>query len=98
MANVYLKLFHGFPNAQARIDADDWGANGDSIGPLKWVHVTYGDHITFEFLDQETRNKYTEKINVFADMLGEFWLHDSDDGECIKYGDMEYGDWEVVAE
>lgn len=98
MADIYLHLFHGFPDAKTRNEADDWGCNGDTIGPLKWVHVTYGDYVTFEFLDQDTRDKYVEKIRVFADMIGEFWLHASEDGECIVYDGMEYGDWEVTTD
>lgn len=41
--SVYLYLFHG----RASIDQDmtDWGAEGPKIGPLSYVHTTYGSDV-----------------------------------------------------
>lgn len=44
---LYLSLFHG----RRRLDESlpDWGSNGPSIGPMKYVHCTYGNEFKYEF-------------------------------------------------
>ena len=39
--SVYLELFHGRDDPEQ--DMDDWGFQGPAIGPLDFVHVTYGE-------------------------------------------------------
>lgn len=38
--SVYLYLFHG--RATPDEDVEDWGCEGPAIGPLDYVHTTYG--------------------------------------------------------
>lgn len=44
---VFLELFHGRDDAYA--DMEDWGDEGPILGPLDYVHITYGSivHISF---------------------------------------------------
>lgn len=44
---VWLHLFHGRDTVDE--DMDDWGYDGPTIGPLEFVHTTYGDNIKFHF-------------------------------------------------
>lgn len=91
---LYLGLFHGFKNAKARDAAQDWGANGPLIGPLKFVHTTYASHIKFEFVDEKDAAKYGyihtgEMCDLMVAGSG------SSDEDCIEFGNMFYGDWTV---
>ena len=49
---TYMKLFHGRNTPDE--DLDDWGADGPIIGPLQWVHTTYGATIRLAFVDNGT--------------------------------------------
>ncbi len=40
---MYLGLFHGRDDVTA--DMPDWGFDGPVIGPLEFVHTTYGDTV-----------------------------------------------------
>lgn len=40
---VYLHLFHGRTTAEE--DMNDWGEDGPVLGPLSYVHTTYGTDI-----------------------------------------------------
>ena len=41
--SVYLYLFHG--RATPDEDVEDWGCEGPAIGPLDYVHTTYGSEV-----------------------------------------------------
>jgi hypothetical protein len=84
---LYLGLFHGFKNEDARQKADDWGANGPLIGPLRYIHTTYACHIKFEFVDVTDMEKYG--FNKGRDSLA------IDKNACVVFKDMQYGDWTV---
>jgi hypothetical protein len=84
---LYLGLFHGFKNEDARQKADDWGANGPLIGPLKYVHTTYACHVKFEFVDEADMKKYG--FSKFKDSLA------IDSNSCVVFKSMQYGDWTV---
>ena len=43
---VYLELFHGRMTPEEELDG--WGFEGPVLGPLPFVHITYGFHIKFE--------------------------------------------------
>lgn len=43
---VYINLFHGRHSDVEEIDG--WGFNGPVLGPFKYVHFTYGQHIKTE--------------------------------------------------
>lgn len=87
---LYLNLYHGFPDHESRDEADDWGEQGPLIGPLQYVHTTYASHIKFRFVDEESAKQFPElsvRNGVEADM--------STNLDCLRYGDMFYGDWSV---
>lgn len=52
---LYLGLFHGRKPGE---ELDDWGSQGPVIGPLKFVHTTYGFHIKLEFEKLVGHHKY----------------------------------------
>ena len=84
---MYLGLYHGFKNEKERQVADDWGANGPMIGPLRYVHTTYACHIKFEFVDEADMKKYG--FTEHKDSLG------IDKHACVVFKSMQYGDWTV---
>jgi hypothetical protein len=47
---MYLELFHGRETPDQQLD--DWGKPGPVIGPLEYVHITYGSDIKFGFNDK----------------------------------------------
>ena len=59
---LYLALFHGFENDEARqahYDAGGgWGANGPLIGPLRFVQTTYGNLMRPAFVDPARASVY----------------------------------------
>jgi hypothetical protein len=84
---LYLGLFHGFKNETERAQAGCWGEGGPIIGPLKFVHTTYGTDVKFEF-DDPTRH------TVYGFTHQDDYLTINSNG-CIIFNRMEYGDWTV---
>lgn len=104
---MYLKLFHGFESDEARNEAENWGAQGPTIGPLLWSHQTYNAHITLGFpvyaksLEDFLEGKKDIEIIRWdgRDLNNDrqyhtIWLNIKDD--CIHFDGMFYGDWEFV--
>lgn len=92
---LYLGLFHGsygLDRNKARELFGDWGFNGPIIGPLKYVHTTYANHLKIEFLDAPAIELYKPFIDAdsFTDELSvQFFTED----DCVVFnGDM-FGDW-----
>lgn len=85
---LYIGLFHGFRNEKEREKADDWGANGPMIGPLRYVHTTYGHDIKLQFRDEKDSKKYALKDQ------DHIWVNKND---CVFFDNMEYGDWTVFS-
>jgi hypothetical protein len=83
---LYLGLYHGFKDIDARNEADEWGEDGPMIGPLKYVHTTYACDVKFEF----TEDRWTD----FTKLNKNDYLTVSPE-DCLLYGGMEYGDWTV---
>lgn len=79
---MYLKLFHGRKDPNQ--DMEDWGEDGAILGPLQYVHTTYGWDIKIEFLDGEALN-----LSTAHEVDGV--LHT----DMVKHNDMFYGDWSV---
>lgn len=88
---LYLGLYHGFPDDEARQEAQDWGAHGPLIGPLQWAHITYMCDVKLQFVDETTRPEGDFESATdwgYADMKM--------DGDCVRYGDMSYGDIDLA--
>lgn len=49
VAPVYLHLYHGRVLADTQMD--DWGFEGPTIGPLRYVHGTYACDLKFDFTE-----------------------------------------------
>lgn len=60
---MYIGMFHGRKTPDEEVEG--WGFNGPVIGPLKWVHTTYRDHIRFCHVDDHDGVDLT----FFEDML-----------------------------
>jgi len=80
---VYLHLFHGRNSPDQ--DMDDWGFDGPTIGPLDYVHTTYGDNIKIRFtypIDaSELGLEQEEMFNLV--------------GDCFPFEGKFYGDFSV---
>lgn len=91
---LYLALFHGFPAGQFPDEVENWGEPGPVIGPLEFVHTTYGSHIKIRFLNAKDCAKYP-----FKHRYGPAKAPDSADlivdGDTIEFDGVEYGDWTV---
>ena len=82
---LYLGLTHGRDSADQ--DMVDWGFDGPVIGPLNYVHTTYGSELKLEFIEDADRQIYfpdawQETLTVHKDGL-------------LMYGGKFYGDWTV---
>lgn len=82
---LYLGMMHGRDTPDENMS--DWGFNGPVIGPLNYVHTTYGTELKLEFVDESDRIKYfghrlMEVIDVHSDGM-------------LMYGGKYYGDWTV---
>lgn len=87
-SGLYLALFHGRTDPSE--DMEDWGFDGPMIGPLKFVHTTYGNEIKFEFDSEDTARRCTG----MADVSG--WLTKTSDDLLSSDGGLSYyGDWTV---
>ena len=87
---MYIGLFHGTEGDKKRPKTEDWGFEGPVIGPLVYVHSTYGSDVKFKFRYFEDTNKahqtcgfddYEESVNLV-------------DGCFPCLGNL-YGDWTV---
>lgn len=104
MAELYLHLFHGRDAKDS--DMDGWGFNGPTIGPVEYVHGTYGCDIKFALPRAETAIMFPEEIerdNEFrarhanAVVRDEFDIFLPVDDGLVVYDGKFYGDWSVSA-
>lgn len=98
MTGVYLHLFHGRKDPHE--DMDDWGFDGPTIGPLEYVHVTYGDDVKFACSWETAKTFFKAKADAWSsaypDMLKySFESHIPTYEGCIIYDGDYYGDWSV---
>lgn len=78
---MYFKLFHG--RQDPVVDMEEWGFAGPILGPLNFVHTTYGDNIKIEFAPgADTQGlDHNLHLNLVEDM--------------IELDGNYYGDWSV---
>ncbi len=64
-AGLYLQLLHG--RDQLDQEMTDWGFEGPTLGPLKFVQGIYLDHLRIEFAETEQSIciEYTEDCLVY---------------------------------
>lgn len=89
--SVYLHLFHG----RDRVDEDmnSWGLDGPTIGPLAYVHTTYGGDIKLRGSREVLERFFPEAEIHFHDNSGDHAIQL--DGDCLPYAGKVYGDWWV---
>lgn len=59
--SVMLHLFHGRDSVEQ--DMDDWGYDGPTLGPFKYVHVTYVSDLKFAMELEAYRSAFPEDTN-----------------------------------
>ena len=91
---LYLALFHGFEDEEARQKHYDagggQGANGPVIGPLRFVQTTYGNLVRPAFVGKEQAAIYGLEEGMPSLDL------DTQSG-CIVFDGMQFGDWCMFA-
>ena len=94
---IYLRLYHGFKSDEERKAAEGWGEEGPIIGPLEYVHTTYGSHIKCRIAENSShfQTKYAD-LNLDIRDGKDFDLLLVDD--CIALNGVFYGDWVVFYE
>ncbi len=89
---MQIQLFHGRDNPNEEID--DWGFDGPTIGPLRFVHTTYANFVRLAFVDEATQKRFfPDSPAVFPDPVDLYV-----DTDCLAYGGSYYGDWSVFDE
>jgi hypothetical protein len=88
--SVYLNLFHGRISPKTRLD--DWGFNGPVLGPLSSVHITYGFHIKFDFVQPTNYHGLGES---FPKNLDELFV--DKDGLVLLFKAY-YGDYSIFSQ
>ncbi|RWB08801.1 MAG: hypothetical protein EOQ39_18690 [Mesorhizobium sp.] len=100
--SVYLHLFHGRDTATE--DMDGFGYEGPTLGPFKYVHLTYMSDLKFSMEKIAFSQAFPEEFNDwvekgFSNADGEFceW-HFDQVGDLIKFKGKFYGDWSVTSD
>lgn len=89
--SVYLYLFHGRDSLGQ--DMDNWGSEGATIGPLSYVHTTYGSEVKIRGA-RAVLEKFFPKADIhFRDDHGEHAIQLA--GDCLPHDGKLYGDWSV---
>jgi len=60
---LYLRLFHGRKDPAQEMD--DWGEDGPLLGPYRFVHTTYGAHVTCGLDNGELHDLYTVEDMIY---------------------------------
>lgn len=99
---LYLGLFHGAKTIKERKALGDIGipgSDGPIIGPLKYVHTTYGAHIKLAFVDDADATLYgfdpKEVIHITIPSKDSREHNVTYEADCIHYRGVNYGDWTV---
>ncbi len=96
VSGLYLHLFHGRESIEE--DLEDWGADGPTIGPIKYCHTTYTTEVKFAFSSKEAYEKFkgTPHMHFHIHEPSNYYAaHLNIAGDCLQCGDMYYGDWSV---
>lgn len=84
--SVYLHLYHGRDTRGEEMN--DWGFDGPVIGPLDYVHMTYGSTVTVSGNPEVIEQFFGERESEFTiEIL---------DG-LFSVGGKFYGDWTVYS-
>ncbi|UTC28478.1 hypothetical protein GURKE_04760 [Brevundimonas phage vB_BpoS-Gurke] len=109
MADVHIRLFHGRDTADQEMN--DFGYEGPTIGPFRYVHITYLCDVKFAMEREAFKAAFPD---VFADWEargvsnGMGFTVDGDDRRWIEwhlyaesgliaYGGKFYGDMSIIA-
>jgi len=87
---VYLNLFHGRISPKTKLD--DWGFEGPCLGPLSHVHITYGFHVKFDFVQP---TNYHGAGESFPKNLDELFV---DTDGLVRLFKAYYGDYSIFSQ
>ena len=88
---VSLHLSHGRDALEQ--DLDTWGREGPTIGPLSYVHTTYGSDVKLRGAREVMEKHFPDAQIHFHDGYGEHAIQL--DGDCLPHGGTLYGDWSI---
>jgi hypothetical protein len=83
---LFLHLFHGRTHPYE--DMDDWGFDGPSLGPLNYVHTTYGNHVRVCFTSADAELKFFPQPAQYPDSQDIVMVDD-----MLAFNGAFYGDW-----
>lgn len=98
-AMVFLHMFHGRDTPDEEME--DWGYDGPTLGPFKYVHTTYGNDV-----------KFAMELEAYKAAFGDddpyyYWDPQTNcnlvDGTllvqqgCLEFNGKYYGDWSVFS-
>lgn len=89
--SVYLYFFHGRDSVGQ--DMDDWGSEGATIGPLSYVHTTYGAEVKVRGAKAVLERFFPNAEIHLHDGQGEHAIQLA--GDCLPHDGTFYGDWSV---
>lgn len=109
MSDVYLRLFHGRDSVDQ--DMEDWGEEGPTIGPFRYVQITYMCDVKFAMEREAFKAAFPE---VYQDWQARgvsngngfqvpgddrYWIdhHLTPEGDCLPYQGKFYGDFSIIA-
>jgi hypothetical protein len=84
--SVYLHLYHGRDTRDEEMNG--WGFDGPVIGPLDYVHTTYGDTVTVGGAPEVIEQFFGERESEFTIEVR---------GGLFSVGGKFYGDWTVYS-
>lgn len=107
---VYIYLFHGRDTITEELD--DWGSEGPTIGPFKYVQITYMSDIKFamereafkeafpEVFAEWTSNGYANAKGTYDPKTDKTWIeyYIQPEEDCIPWKGKFYGDFSIIAE
>ncbi len=70
-SGTYLALFHG--RFDPRQNMDSWGFDGPVIGPVKWVHTTYGTEMKVCLKEEEDFSVLIPIVEGCASFDGKYY-------------------------
>lgn len=68
---TYLALFHG--RNDPKQDIEDWGFDGPVIGPVNWVHTTYGGEIKVALKDEADASIHITVVEGCISFEGKYY-------------------------
>lgn len=109
MTDVYLRLFHGRDHAEQ--DMGGWGFEGPTIGPFRYIQITYMSELKFamereafraafpEVMAEWEAKGYSNAKGFKVDGDDRYWIdhHMTPESDCLPFKGKFYGDCSIIA-